>query len=74
MKINSLAQAHLTDRQIATYLNRVRDKYRHGDASWYLYREMVWDYGGYSLDQIERLYGSFKTSCMKARSASGLLL
>jgi len=69
MKINSLAQAHLTDRQIATYLNRVRDKYRHGDASWYLYREMVWDYGGYSSDQIERLYAVLMSWGMNSRGA-----
>ncbi len=57
MNIRSLAKSNLNEGQIARFLQRVRNKYRRGDASWYFYRQMMrdkWDYS--SNDQIERLY------------------
>jgi len=70
LKINSLAKAHLTAKQIEKYLHRVRDKYRHGDASWYLYRQMVWERGDYTtFDQIERLYAVLMSWGMNSRGA-----
>ena len=68
-KIGSLAKAHLTDKQIATYLDRVRDKYRYYEPSWFLYREAVWDHGRLGLDQIERVYVVLKSWGMNSRGA-----
>lgn len=70
IKIRSLATLHLTDTQVSKYLQQVKLRYRHGDASWYLYREMVkerWDYS--SDDQIERLYAVLSSWGMNSRGA-----
>jgi hypothetical protein len=70
MKMGSLAKSGLTESQIDKYLQKVKKEFRHGDASWFLYREMVrerWNYS--SEDQIERLYAVLSSWGMNSRGA-----
>lgn len=60
----------MNESQIARYLQRVSKTYRRGDASWYLYREMVRERGDYStFDQVERLYAVLISWGMNSRGA-----